>query len=210
MVNDTAGFTSPKYNVSQVDVVASPAPGLAVGQDAVIIGSSAATTSVGSSAGPSFSHGFMQPESLFSAIVIVTLWIVRLYLTFIVLSYARFVLRQNMVSVSRTYNIPSTSNDNKAYMENPFASHLPAGFGWKGKLGRAMVTVGKSYWLGRDDGDEWMTVQNGSSRGRKQESGPVERERRRRSGTGPSAGAPPILTGEMGQYLRVTELKETR
>ena len=200
-IKDTAGFTSPKYNVSHVDVVASPAAGLAVGQDAVIIGSSPTSTSALPPTAPSLSHGFMQPESLPSAIIIVTLWLARLYLALIVLSYARFVLHQNMASVSRTYNIPSYNKDNKSYMENPFASHLPAGFGWKGKLGRAMVTVGKSYWLSRDDGEEWISVPSGSLRGRKPESGPAERERRRRSGTGPSAAAPPILTGEMGRHL---------
>ena len=204
-VNDTAGFTSPKYNVSHVDVVVSPASGLAAGQDAVIIGSPQSLARAISPEGPSFSHGFMQPESLSSAIVIIALWIARLYLTFVVLSYARFVLQQHMASISRAYDIPSTSKESKSYLENPFASHLPAGFGWKGKLGRAMVGVGQSYWLGINEREQWKSL-----RGKKLESGPVERERRRRSGTGPSAAAPPVLTGEMGQYLRVTELKETR
>lgn len=54
-----------------------------------------------------------------------------------------------------------------------------------------MVSIGRSYWLGSDEDDSWM-----SGMGRKfrrsedvlvkvETPGPLERERRRRSGTGP-------------------------
>ncbi|KAL1902309.1 hypothetical protein Sste5346_001285 [Sporothrix stenoceras] len=38
---------------------------------------------------------------------------------------------------------------------NPFAEGSPAGEGWKGKLGRALVGVGRNFWLGRQKDDEW-------------------------------------------------------
>lgn len=71
-----------------------------------------------------------------------------------------------------------------------------------------MVSVGRNYWLGSEEGDEaWIVAE--ASRVRKREAGlgevpgVVERERRRRSGTGPP---PPVLAvGGQGQYLRVQE-----
>ncbi|KIH92275.1 hypothetical protein SPBR_02977 [Sporothrix brasiliensis 5110] len=38
---------------------------------------------------------------------------------------------------------------------NPFAEGSPAGEGWKGKLGRALVGVGRNFWLGRQKDDDW-------------------------------------------------------
>ncbi|CAK7211215.1 hypothetical protein SEUCBS140593_001095 [Sporothrix eucalyptigena] len=38
---------------------------------------------------------------------------------------------------------------------DPFAVGSPAGEGWKGKLGRALVGVGRSFWLSRQKDDEW-------------------------------------------------------
>ncbi|KAL9120856.1 MAG: hypothetical protein Q9187_002594, partial [Circinaria calcarea] len=212
-VNETAGFTSPKYNVSHVEVVAAPAEGLTGGQDAVAVGAGAAAAAFGTSAtteGISLGPGFVQPESISSLVVILALWAVRIYLTFIVLSYARFILRQHTASVTRTYNLRA-SNADSTYIENPFASHLPAGFGWRGKLGRVLVSVGTGYWLGKEDDDAWMSQPvAGKTKRAGEVPGVVERERRRRSGTGPPAPAPPLVTGEQGQYLRVQELKEGR
>ncbi|CAK7264659.1 hypothetical protein SEPCBS119000_001110 [Sporothrix epigloea] len=38
---------------------------------------------------------------------------------------------------------------------DPFALGSPAGEGWKGKLGRALVGVGRGFWLGRQRSDDW-------------------------------------------------------
>ena len=209
-VNETAGFTSPKFNVSHVEVVATPAEGFTGGQDAVAVGTGAAAAAAfGASAtteGLSLGHGFVQPESISSLVVILALWAVRIYLTLIVLSYARFILRQHMVSVTRTYNLRA-GNADSTYIENPFASHLPAGFGRRGKLGRVMVSVGTGYWLGKDEDGAWMSQPVGGKAKRVGEvPGVVERERRRRSGTDPPAPPPPLVTKEQGRYLRVQEL----
>ena len=210
MVNDTAGFTSPKYNVSHVEIVAAPASSHVAAQDAVAIGTAASASAVASTSTPSLSHGFLQPESFSSLVVILTLWTIRLYLTFLVFSYARTVLRQHIASVSRTYNINPSSADGN-YLENPFASHFPAGFGWRGRVGRALVSVWKGYWLGRDgDVDEGWVPGQASTKPREGTKGVVERERRRRSGTGPSPMAAGVLASAGGQHLRVQELKDLR
>jgi len=201
-MDDTAGFTSPKYNVSHVEITASP------GQGAVTIGIPGASTSA---PGPSLGHGFAQPESVSSILVICALWAVRVYFALIVLSYARFVLRQHIAEVSSRSNIhlQHKGSSSDKLVEDPFAPHFPEGQGWKGRAGRAMVSVGRSYWLGTDGDDGWMKGVGGKFRKSQEvngvESGPLERERRRRSGTGP----PPLMQS-FPQPLRVHELQEVR
>lgn len=213
-MGDTAGFTSPKYNVSAVEVAASPAAGLTGGEDAVATGipadGSSSTTPYSGS--PSLGHGVLQPESMSSVIVIVALWAIRVYFILIVLSYARFVLRQYIATVSRSNVELHTGSADGNLAENPFARHMPEGQGWKGRLGRLMVRVGRGYWLGSEEGDAWMISRNGKFRRLATKEpgvpGVVERERRRRSGTGPPP--PPQLQGQQGQHLRVQELQEVR
>ncbi|CAK7225179.1 hypothetical protein SBRCBS47491_005803 [Sporothrix bragantina] len=48
------------------------------------------------------------------------------------------------------YTAPSGPNST-----DPFAEGSPAGEGWKGKLGRALVGVGRGFWLGRQKDDDW-------------------------------------------------------
>ena len=229
MINDTAGFTSPKYNVSHVEVAASPAEGITAGQDAVAMGapSDAAAGAASTIGGPSLGHGVMQHESVSSVIVILGLWAIRVYLMFIVLSYARFVLRQHIFTSSRTYTPLHAGNADSNYAENPFAAHLTEGQGWKGRAGRIMVKLGKSYWLGKDQDDAWIsqinadmgsfgttttpTRKSGTKHELAEAPGVVERERRRRSGTGPPPPPPPPqLMGLQAKHLKVHELTEVR
>ena len=205
-IDETAGFTSPKYNVSHVDVAVTPAQGVSAGQEAVTIGQPGFTTTA---SGPSLGHGFLQPESMSSLLVICALWAIRVYFILVVLSYARLVLRQHIVVVSRANTALHTGSKSSAYLENPFAQHMPEGKGWKGQLGRAMVRLGNGYWLGSEEGeDAWMTAEVAARFRRKEaDAGPpgvVERERRRRSGTGPPPPMPQLLGGQ-GQYLRVEQ-----
>ena len=206
-MDDTAGFTSPKYNVSHVEIAASPAAGLSAGQDAVAMGIPGASTSA---AGPSLGHGFSQPESMSSILVICALLAIRIYFALIVLSYARYVLRQHMADVSSRSNVhlPGKGTSSDGLAENPFDLHNPEGQGWKGRLGRTMVSLGKSYWLGTDEDASWMKSAEGRFKKSREvsgwNSGPLERERRRRSGTGP----PAIQT--VPHPLRVHELQEVR
>ena len=205
-VDDTAGFTSPVFeNISHVEV--SPQ----VDGHSVIESQEAVTLRSGSEmAGPattaSLGHGMMQSGSLSSLVVICALWAIRIYFVLIVLSYARFVLRQHIAAISRQNPALHNGSKSSTLAENPFSPHLSEGKGWKGKLGRIMVGFGKSYWLGGDDGedDAWMAVGEDRLRRRTEPEVPgvVERERRRRSGTGPP---PPMPQLQTGQHLRVQD-----
>ncbi|KAI4279718.1 MAG: hypothetical protein L6R35_006031 [Caloplaca aegaea] len=208
-IDDTAGFTSPQFNVSHVDVAVAPDQGVAPGGQTVALGQPGFSTTA---PGPSLGHGVLQPESISSIITICALWAVRIYFVLVVMSYARLVLRQHLAAIFRSNTALHTSSKFSTTTENPFAPHLPAGRGWKGQLGRLMIGLGKSYWLGSEEGDEaWMN--NAQSYKRREEGGMspvpgvVERERRRRSGTGPPPPMPPL---QGGQYLRVQDAADGR
>lgn len=187
-INDTAGFTPPKYNVSRVEVVAYPASGLTSGQDATAIGIAAIASS--SMQATSLQHSLQLAESIPSMVVLVFLTIIRIYFVFIVLAYAKQAIRQYM----RT-----TSSDMEA--RNPFAPNMSQGQGWRGELGRIMVRPAKSYFLGGAVEDDWSNGVN--SRFNKpttvipdERRGVSERESRARSGTeppGPSLGLPRVM-----------------
>lgn len=206
-IDDTAGFTSPTFNVTHVDVAVAPDQGIAPGHEAVAVGTPGFTTTA---AGPSIGHGVLQPESISGIVVICALWAVRLYFILVVMSYARLVLRQHLVVTSRA---PTTAahagGKSPAHLDDPFAAHLAEGKGWQGRVGRALVRVGRGYWLGSEEGDEaWLSGAEGRFRRRAEgpvqpdPPGVVERERRRRSGTGPPPPMPQLLGGQ-GQFLRV-------
>ena len=188
-MGDAAGFTSPEYNVSHVEVAVAPDQGIpGESQDAVTAGSPG--SSISTTAAPNLGHGILQPESLSSVFVICALWVVRVYFVLIVMSYARSVLRRHVATTSRLNAALNTGSKNPNLMENPFALHLAEGKGWMGRLGRIMVSVGGGYWLGSEaEDDVWITEEMTVGRTRKREvpageiPGVVERERRRRSGT---------------------------
>lgn len=207
-IDDTAGFTSPQYNVSHVDVAVAPDQGIAPGSEAVTIGRPGFSTTA---SGPSLGHGVLQPESISSIFTICALWAVRAYFVLVMMSYARLVLRQHLLSSSKSNTSLHTGSKSSSMAENPFAPHMPEGRGWKGKLGRIMVGLGKSYWLGSEEGDEMWMSQAQSLRRREDGTSPVpgvvERERRRRSGTGPP---PPMAPLQAGQYLRVQDATDGR
>lgn len=185
-MNDTAGFTSPMYNVSEVDVVVPPSADLVGGQDAVAIGKTATATAV--TASSSFQH-------VPSLVIIVLLTLIRAYFALIVMAYARQVLRQYLQTASsaRSHIVNYGSSDLE--VENPFAPNMPLGQGWRGRLGRIMVSVGRGYFLDGAVDDDWARGVNSRF---KPSTVPVpgdlrgtfERERRARSGTGPQLPPP--------------------
>ncbi|PGH05113.1 hypothetical protein AJ80_08412 [Polytolypa hystricis UAMH7299] len=194
-IQDTAGFTNPKFNVSSVEVGADK-------QESVAQPASAPAGVAGDGSGSASLHdGMLLPGSIQSIAIICTLWTIRVYFVLIMLSFARQCLRQHAfyskTSMPR-YNTPGHSRNSSIVSNfdsdpNPFAPRKPEGQGWKGRLGRIMVAVGRSYWLEGDDDDaSWMTGLNQrfrknfeSGNSSSSEGGPIERERRRRSGTGP-------------------------
>lgn len=194
-INDTAGFTDPEHNVSKVDVVATPASGVLTGQDAVAAG----TPSEGLSAAGT--PAVFQSGSMASVTVISALWAIRLYFCLIILSYARSHLRNYVLTTSTTY----THTSDPTMAENPFREGREEGAGWKGKLGRIMLSAPtKRYWLGREENEEeWVRTTQGrfGAGGQKglrikvPENGVGERERRARSGTGP----PPMYKPKGGK-----------
>ena len=196
-IHDTSGFTSPQHNVSEVHIIASPAAGL---NDAVAVGTPASAPA-GATGNGSIRNAILAPESMNSLGVIISLWTIRLYFCLIMLAYARFVLRKHIAISSSKISSTSytTASPSANLAENPFSESKPEGRGWKGKLGRAMVAIGRTYWLGHDEYDSWM-----SGMGRKfrrsedvlakvEAPGPLERERRRRSGTGPPLPAEKLV-----------------
>ena len=110
----------------------------------------------------------------------------------VVMSYARLVLRRHvMATAGRNVQLHLGGRDS-GVLEDPFAAHLPEGTGWRGRVGRVLVSVGRGYWLGAEEGDEgWMGAEMGrkgsrhviGSPGLGEAAGVGERERRRRSGT---------------------------
>lgn len=203
-IDATAGFTSPTFNVSHVDVALAADEGVVPRDEAVLLGASGFTTTA---SGPSLGHGFSQAESIDSLVLICGLWAVRIYFILVVMSYARLVLREHIAATSRTPNPLGAKSS--SYMEDPFAPHLAEGKGWKGRLGRIMVGLSRGYWLENEAGNEaWFSGMEGRFRRRVRTEeaadppGLEERERRRRSGTGPPPPAPQLLGGQ-GQFLRV-------
>jgi inositol phosphorylceramide synthase regulatory subunit len=76
-----------------------------------------------------------------SMVLIVLFTLIRVYFMFVVMAHTRSVLLQHREATGHEEGGESRSID------DPFAAGLPEGEGWKGKLGRAMVSVGRSYWL---------------------------------------------------------------
>lgn len=185
MINDTAGFTNPEIpTVSVVEVVATPAAGIAGGQDAVAYGVAASAAAV--SGDPSVSHGLGLAESMPSIIIVVLLTILRIYFVLIVMAYARQVLRNYMADASSARTHLHMDGASDAESVDPFGPTTPNGQGWKGKLGRIMTSIGKGYWLGNQGETDWVRSTSRRFKTQKADTrGTSERERRARSGTGP-------------------------
>lgn len=198
-IDQTAGFTSPKYNVSAVNVAAGHQPSTSG------LPASAPAGTGSTDEQPSLGNGVLQPESLQSIAVICTLWTIRIYFVLVMMAFARQCVRQHAFSpktpaashhgsVAHSRNPSAMSQMSQIDLEqNPFSTRSPDGEGWRGKLGRAMVAVGRSYWLNGDESESWIFGLSRKFR-RSQRmvptpGGPTERERRRRSGTGP----PPLV-----------------
>lgn len=207
MIKDTSGFTDPQHNVSSVEVVVTPTSDPTV-PDAVAGAHPASSPNTGSEA----INGFLDKQSINSIVVIATLWTIRAYFCLVMLSWARNVVRQHIAIVSvRSGQYSNAGNSGLA--DDPFAVGKTEGQGWKGTLGRAMIAIGRTYFLGADpegDDESWMAAMGrkfgshkhvaghevglagadvqGTSNGialQKIDQRPTERERRRRSGTGP-------------------------
>ncbi|KAK2736130.1 hypothetical protein FQN55_001870 [Onygenales sp. PD_40] len=240
-MGDTAGFTNPKYNVSSVRVDSGKGghDSVASAQPAAVPAGAADGDTTGT---PSVGNGVLQPESFQSIAIICTLWTIRVYFVLVMLAFARQCLRQYSfhakTSINRRRSLPTHSRNSSMLSNfdvdpNPFNIRSPEGQGWQGKLGRIMVSVGRSYWLEGEDDFSWMSGMNrkfrkngdplGSGNTSSSEGGPTERERRRRSGTGPPPPPPTVVqaalqqqhnhsrsSSQKGQSVKMYDLNEGR
>lgn len=178
-IEQTAGFTSPKYDASYTEKTS--------GKDG-----NSFSFKQGSSGSDGLGNAVTQPESFQSIIFICLLWVIRAYFVFVMLAFARQTLRL-YVAVPRHTQLPTHSRNTSVASvadidREPFSPYSPDGQGWQGKLGRAMISINRNYWLGEEEDINWMSNMGRKFRSRGENTelpGPLERERRRRSGTGP-------------------------
>ena len=207
-IAENSGFTSPKYNVSSVEVVAEPASGIQAGQNAVAMGQGTPDGSTG------LGGAVFQSASIMSITLIAGFWALKVYFVFVLLAFARQCLRQHIAanaSSAAWYTSTNPSEASQTLAENPFADGKEEGSGWKGKVGRTMLSGAPKYWLGADEDGEWMRGvggkfrKNASAATQLAPPGVNERERRRRSGTGP-----PVPPREMMRPPVLADLQEVR
>ncbi|KAK4040600.1 Inositolphosphorylceramide synthase subunit Kei1-domain-containing protein [Parachaetomium inaequale] len=98
-----------------------------------------------------------------SMVLIVAFTLIRVYLSLVVMAYARMVLLRFVDErMGESAEVADMSPD-------PFAVGAPLGEGWRGKLGRAMVMVGRGYWLGgKKEDEEWARQVNSKFRSTKE------------------------------------------
>lgn len=100
--------------------------------------------------------GVVAPEdTAMSIIFIVGATIIRIYFTFVVMSFARQVIQRYMHLLVLDAHVLDDQN-------GPFAPNLPDGEGRRGRLGRYMVSFGRRYWLAVSEEEAWSD--NGHSR----------------------------------------------
>jgi hypothetical protein len=94
-----------------------------------------------------------------SMVLIVGFTLIRFYFSLVVMAYARMVLLRFVDE-----NMPE-SEEVAGVSPNPFAVGAPLGEGWRGKLGRGMVCIGRGYWLGgKKEDEEWARQVNSKFR----------------------------------------------
>ncbi|KAF2671712.1 DUF1753-domain-containing protein, partial [Microthyrium microscopicum] len=185
IVGDTSGINYPQDNITHVEVLAAPKPGIAPAQSAIAVGVT------GKPQLPGLAGSMITSSGSMSIFMVCGFWLLRFYAILVVLAYARQVLRHQIQIASIGSFAPwSTAKDGKDDLaDDPFSASRPQGEGLKGQIGRLMVGVGRRYWLGREqeNRDYQMLPYNAESRRSDDVPGVIERERRRRSGTGPPA-----------------------
>lgn len=75
-----------------------------------------------------------------SIALVVVFTLVRVYFCAVVMAHASAV-----VSIAGE---KESGKEGIGEVENPFAEGKSSGQGWRGRLGRGLISVGKGYWLG--------------------------------------------------------------
>ena len=96
----------------------------------------------------------MPHDTAFSIVLITAVTLIRVYFSLVVASYAHQVLLR--------YVDRQVENDRPRAKDvnGPFAVGTDEGEGWRGWLGRAMLSVGRKYWLGYKDQEDWARSVN--------------------------------------------------
>ena len=212
-IAETAGFTSPKYDAAYVEI-----QNTKEGNNFVAHPPRSADT---------ISNTISQPESFQSVVFISLLWAIRVYFVFVMLAFARRTLRlwvavprhTQVATHSRNVSVGSVADIDR----EPFTPYSPDGQGWRGKLGRIMVGIGHNYWLGEEEDGNWLSGIGYKFHNRSKNTelpGPLERERRRRSGTGPPQPSQSIVRSSIlqqpihenlpGMNVKMQDWTETR
>lgn len=216
-IEQTAGFTSPKYDASYMEIKNSAQADTSLEQGT--------TRYQRSSDG--LSSAVNQPESFQSIILVSLLWMIRVYFVCVMLAFARRTVRL-YVAAPRHTQLPTHSRDTSVASvadidREPFSPYSPEGQGWKGKLGRIMISISRNYFLAEDEDINWMNNIGLKFRTRSENPeppGPLERERRRRSGTGPPQPSrsavqaatvqQPIYEDSPGMNVKMQDWSESR
>lgn len=96
----------------------------------------------------------MPHDTAFSFVLIAAFTLVRIYFSLIVAAYAQQVLIRH-VDLQMENDRPRAKDVN-----GPFAVGTDEGEGWKGRVGRVLVSLGRSYWLDYKDQEEWAKSMN--------------------------------------------------
>jgi hypothetical protein len=136
-MDEASQITSTSFNVSLVNVVSTPPDTFIGGQEAIAVGSPEDAMVSG------VAGGMLQPESATSIFIIAIFWAIRLYCIVVVFAWARQVVWSSVTPA-----------------EEPFEGRN-GGFGWRGRLGRSLISIGKGYWRG----EGWALLGGNTLRG---------------------------------------------
>lgn len=103
------------------------------------------------------------PDTAASMVLVTVFTLTRLYFSLVVISHARNVLRRYLNEERGADELVANGSS-----PNPFDKGSALGDGWRGKLGRVMIVVGRGYWLGRrEEDEEWVRDVGSKFRGRR-------------------------------------------
>ncbi|KAF6805623.1 inositolphosphorylceramide synthase subunit Kei1 domain-containing protein [Colletotrichum sojae] len=96
-------------------------------------------------------------ESWMSLGLIVSVTLVRVYFALVVMSFAQQVLQ-------RLTELGWEEEGRKKGPDGPFAQGEPGGEGYRGRVGRAMLALGRGYWLDERAQEEWASAMSAKFR----------------------------------------------
>uniref|UniRef100_L2G4C4 Ras small monomeric GTPase rab6 n=1 Tax=Colletotrichum fructicola (strain Nara gc5) TaxID=1213859 RepID=L2G4C4_COLFN len=96
-------------------------------------------------------------ESWMSLGLIITVTLLRVYFAVVVMSFAQSVLQ-------RFTEMGWEEEGRKKGPDGPFSPGEPDGEGYRGRIGRVMLALGRSYWLDEKAQEEWASAMSSKFR----------------------------------------------